>query len=78
MGDQHQHTATTPEDRAIERAEQQLTDPAAQNMQFLQSSVGEVPQAAEPSMASLPNSIQRIGLGCSLLDSSRIGRARLS
>ncbi len=65
MGDQRQNTAATPEDMAIERAEQQLMEPTAQSMQFLQSSVGDVPPAIEPSMASLPGSIHRIGLGSS-------------
>ena len=39
MGDEIQNTKTTAEDLAIERAEQQLADPSAANMQFLQSTL---------------------------------------
>ena len=39
MGDDIQNTKPTAEDIAIERAEHQLSDPAAANMQFLQSTL---------------------------------------
>lgn len=39
MGDDIHNTKTTAEDLAIERAEQQLADPSAANMQFLQSTL---------------------------------------
>ncbi|MEQ9106416.1 MAG: hypothetical protein RLO04_03010 [Limnobacter sp.] len=39
MGDDIHNTNTTAEDLAIERAEQQLADPFAANMQFLQSTI---------------------------------------
>lgn len=39
MGDDIQNIKTTAEDLAIERVEQQLADPAALNMQFLQSTL---------------------------------------
>ncbi|MBU2679946.1 MAG: hypothetical protein KJ948_06680 [Gammaproteobacteria bacterium] len=39
MGDDIHNTNTTAEDLAIERAEQQLADPSAANMQFLQSTI---------------------------------------
>ena len=39
MGDDIQNTKATAEDKAIERAEQQLADPASANMQFLQSTL---------------------------------------
>ena len=39
MGDDIQNTKATAEDMAIERAEHQLADPAAANMQFLQSTL---------------------------------------
>ncbi|MAG80740.1 MULTISPECIES: hypothetical protein [unclassified Limnobacter] len=39
MGDDIQNMKSTAEDRAVERAEQQLADPSALNMQFLQSTL---------------------------------------
>ncbi|WP_341237264.1 hypothetical protein, partial [uncultured Limnobacter sp.] len=39
MGDDIQNTKSTAEDLAVERAEQQLADPSALNMQFLQSTL---------------------------------------
>ncbi|MFN7506124.1 MAG: hypothetical protein ACK5Q1_11260, partial [Limnobacter sp.] len=39
MGDDIQNTRKTAEDLAVERAEQQLADPSAVNMQFLQSTL---------------------------------------
>jgi hypothetical protein len=63
MGDQHQNTASTPEELAIERAEQRLSDPSAQNMQFLQSSVGEIPSGVGQPLSPLPDGIQRMGSG---------------
>jgi hypothetical protein len=39
MGDDIQNTKVSVEDLAIERAEQQLADPASANMQFLQSTL---------------------------------------
>ena len=39
MGDDIQNIKTTAEDLAVERAEQQLADPSALNMQFLQSTL---------------------------------------
>ena len=39
MGDDIQNIKNTAEDLAVERAEQQLADPSALNMQFLQSTL---------------------------------------